>query len=93
MVYKLLYSQTSRDQIRSLHPQIKSLVKSHVQELKENPYVGKGLERELSGYNSLCLKRYRVIYKIDHQHHIVRIHYVGHRKDVYELFREMMEKE
>jgi len=93
IAYKLLYSQTSRDQISSLHPQIKALVKSHVQQLKENPYVGKGLERELSGYYSLRLKRFRVIYKIAHQHHIVRIHFVGHRKDIYELFKEMMEKE
>ncbi len=93
MVYRLLYSQTSRDQVRSLHPQIKSLVKSHVQQLKANPYVGKGLERELSGYYSLVVKRFRIIYEIDHRHHIVRIHYVGHRKDIYELFREMIEKE
>ena len=90
--YKLLYSRTSRDQIRSLHPQVKSLVRSYVQQLKENPYLGKGLERDLSGYYSLRLKRFRVIYNIDPRHHVVRIHYVGHRKDIYELFREMVEK-
>ena len=92
MTYRLLYSQTSRQQIRSLHPQIKPIVKTQIQKLKENPYLGKALEKELSGYYSLIMKRFRVIYKIDHQNHIVQIHYVGHRKDIYELFKEFIAK-
>jgi mRNA interferase RelE/StbE len=90
MTYKLLYSRTSREQIRSLHPQIKSLVKSYVLQLKENPYEGKALERELSGFYSLHLKRFRVIYRIDHQNRTVRIYHVGHRKNIYELFSEIV---
>ncbi len=93
MAYRLLYSETSRDQIRSLHPQIKPIVKPRIQILKENPYVGKVLERELSGYYSLKMRRFRVIYEIDHQNHIVQIHYVGHRKDIYEVFKNFLEKE
>jgi mRNA interferase RelE/StbE len=90
MTYKLLYSRTSREQIRSLHPQIKSLVKPYVLQLKENPYEGKALERELSGFYSLRLKRFRVIYRIDHQNRTVRIYHVGHRKNIYELFSEIV---
>ena len=93
MVFHLLYSKTSQEQIRSLHPRIKQLIKSHIKELKDNPYVGKVLERELSGYYSLRMKRFRVIYEIDHKSHIIRIHYVGHRKDIYEVFKEFLEKE
>ena len=93
MGYRLLYSQTSRKQIRSLHPQIKPIVKSHIQKLKENPCLGKALEKELSGYYSVRMKRFRVIYKIDHQNHIVLVHYVGHRKDIYEVFKEFITKE
>ena len=93
MAYRLLYSQTSRKQIRSLHPQIKPIVESHIQKLKDNPYTGKALERELSGYYSLRMTRLRVIYKIDHQNHIVQIHYVGHRKDIYEAFKDFLAKE
>ena len=93
MVYRLLYSETSREQIKSLHPQIKLTVKSHIKILKDNPYVGKVLERELSGYYSLKMKRFRVIYEIDHQNHIVQIHYVGHRKDIYEVFKNFLTNE
>ena len=93
MAYRLLYSETSREQIQSLHPQIKQKVKSHTKILKDNPYVGKVLERELSGYYSLKMKRFRVIYEIDHQNHIVQIHYVGHRKDIYEVFKNFLTNE
>ena len=93
MAYRLLYSETSREQIKSLHPQIKLTVKSHIKILKDNPYVGKVLERELSGHYSLKTKRFRVIYEIDHQNHIVQIHYVGHRKDIYEVFKNFLTNE
>ena len=93
MAYRLLYSETSRKQIRSLHPHIKLSIKSRIQKLRDNPYSGKPLEKELSGYHSLRTKRFRIIYKIDHPKKIVQIHYVGHRKDVYELFKELLAKE
>ena len=93
MAYRLLYSETSHEQIRSLHPQIKSSIKAHIQKLRDNPYSGKPLEKQLSGYHSLRTKRFRAIYKIDHDKKIVQIHYVGHRKDVYELLRELLSNE
>ncbi|MCK4485128.1 MAG: type II toxin-antitoxin system RelE/ParE family toxin [Desulfobacterales bacterium] len=92
MPYRLMYSQTSRDQIRSLHPHIKPVVKTGIQRLKENPFQGKALEKELSGYYSLATKRFRVIYNIDDQSHVVQIHYVGHRKDIYQLFKQFLAK-
>ena len=93
MPYRLMYSQTSRDQIRSLHPYIKPIVKTGIQELKANPFEGKALEKELSGYYSLSTKRFRVIYDINDQNHVVQIHYVGHRKDIYRLFKEFLSKQ
>jgi mRNA-degrading endonuclease RelE of RelBE toxin-antitoxin system len=92
MYYQLLYSETSRKQIRKLHPKIKSNVKLKIEELKENPFSGKLLEKELSGYLSKQAKRFRIIYKIRDSSQTVEIHYVGHRKDIYELFREAVAK-
>jgi len=93
MSYQLLYSETSRKQIRKLHPQIKPVVKSKIEKLQENPFSGKWLEKELSGYLSMQAKRFRVIYKIRDNDQTVEIHYVGHRKDIYELFREAIAKQ
>lgn len=92
MSYQLVYSETSRKQIRKLHPQIKPVVKSKIEKLRENPFSGKWLEKELSGYLSMRAKRFRVIYKIKDNDLIVEIHYVGHRKDIYELFKEAIAK-
>ena len=92
MSYQLLYSETSRKQIRKLHSQIKPVVKSKIEKLQENPFSGKWLEKELSGYLSLQAKRFRIIYKVRYNDQTVEIHYVGHRKDIYELFREAIAK-
>jgi len=92
MSYRLLYSETSKNQIRKLHPRIKSAVKSKIEKLQENPFSGKWLERELSGYLSMRAKRFRVIYRIKDDDQIIEIHYIGHRKDIYELFKEAIAK-
>lgn len=86
--HRLLYSATSRDQIIKLHPALKPIIRSRLDLLKKEPYSGKKLERELSGYRSLRARRFRIIYKINDANQIVEIHYVGHRRDVYELFAE-----
>ena len=88
MPYQLLYSETSRKQIRKLHPQIKPFVKLKIEKLQKSPFSGKWLEKELSGYLSLQAKRFRVIYKVSDVDQTLEIHYVGHRKDIYELFKE-----
>jgi mRNA interferase RelE/StbE len=88
--YRLIYSETSAKQVKSLHPWLKPLVKKHIEGLKEKPFWGKPLEKELSGFYSLRAKRFRVIYDIDQENQIVRVHYVGPRKDIYELFRQWL---
>ena len=93
MPYQLLYSETSRKQIRKLHPQIKPVVKSKIEMPQEDPYTGKWLEKELSGYLSIQAKRFRVIYKVRDNDQTIEIHYIGHRKDIYELFREEIAKQ
>ena len=90
MSYQLLYSETSKKQIRKPHPQIKRIVKSKIEALHENPFSGKRLEKELSGYLSIPAKRIRIIYKIRDNDQTVEIYYVGHRKDIYELFKEVI---
>ena len=90
--YKLLYSETSRKQIKKLHPNLKSIIKTRLEKIREDPYIGKFLERELSGYASFRTKRYRIIYRILESKKTIQIHYVGHRKDIYELFAEEIRK-
>jgi mRNA interferase RelE/StbE len=88
--YKIIYSETSRRQIRKLHPDLKPLVKSRIEQIPPHPHIGKPLERELAGYLSLRAKRYRIIYKIKEDEWLIEIHHIGHRKDIYELFGEKL---
>jgi mRNA-degrading endonuclease RelE of RelBE toxin-antitoxin system len=89
--YRLLYAENVRKQIAHLHPEIKAVVRSRLRQLSIDPYLGKQLERDLEGYFSLRAKRFRIIYKIRHVESALEIHHVGHRRDVYEILREMGE--
>lgn len=90
--FRLLYSETCRRQVRTLSPGIKALVKAKIEEIARDPGIGKRLERELSGYLSCRAKRYRILFKLREEERTVEIHYVGHRKDIYELFGEQIRK-
>ena len=88
--FRLVYSETSHAQVKKLHPRLKPIIKSKIEQLSSNPFIGKVLQRELSGYLSYRAKRYRIIYKIREDTETIEIHYVGHRRDIYELFGDRL---
>ena len=92
MPYQLLYSKTSRDQIKKLHPDIKSIIRDRVKTITKNPYIGKKLERDLSGYFSFRARRFRIIYKVREENQIIEVHYIGHRRDIYDLLKEKFDR-
>jgi mRNA-degrading endonuclease RelE of RelBE toxin-antitoxin system len=88
--FRLIYSETSRKQIKKLHSYLKPIVKAKIERISANPLIGKLLEKELSGYLSLRAKRYRIIYKVKEDTKTIEIHYIGHRRDIYEIFGEQL---
>jgi mRNA interferase RelE/StbE len=92
MPYRIVYSDTSGRIIRRLHPSLKPLIRQKIEALQENPFLGKALERELTGYYSLKSKKYRVIYRLDHPGEIIQVHYLGYRKDIYDIVRKLIEE-
>ena len=90
--YSLVYAAACRRQILRLPPVLKPLVKRAIEQLAQEPHTGRRLERELAGYLSLRAKRYRVIYRVDESTRTVEIRYVGHRRDIYEVFTEEIRK-
>jgi mRNA-degrading endonuclease RelE of RelBE toxin-antitoxin system len=93
MPYRIVYSETAGIFIRRLHPSIKPLIRQKIEDLRDNPFLGKTLERELTGYYSMKSKKYRVIYRMDHPGKTIQIHYVGYRKDIYDIFRQLLEEQ
>ena len=88
--FKLIYAETSLKQIKKLHPYLKPLIKAKIEQISSEPYIGKLLEKELSGYLSFRAKRYRIIYKVEEDTKTIEIHYIGHRRDIYEIFGEQL---
>lgn len=70
--------------------ELKNLSKTHqlsighiLEELKDDPFIGKPLTRELTNRFSYRIGVYRIIYKINKNDKIVYILTVGHRSTVY----------
>ena len=78
--------------ISHLHPEIKKIIKDALKTLQQNPYSGDDLQEELSGFKSFKPKRYRILYAVDDENKTLQIYYVGHRRDVYDHFRILLEK-
>jgi mRNA interferase RelE/StbE len=87
---RLKFTPEAARLIAKLHPEGKKLIKSGLDELRQNPFLGDDLQQELSGLKSLKIKRYRVLYAIDEEGKVIQVYYVGHRRDVYEQFRDLL---
>ena len=60
--------------------------------LRTGPYTGDDLQEELAEFKSLKPKRFRIVYTVDDDHQMVKVYYVGHRRDVYDQFRLLLNK-
>ena len=87
---RLQFTPEAARLLAKLHPEAKKLIKSGLDELRQNPYLGDDLQEELSGFKSYKIKRYRVLYAVNEEEQVIRVYYVGHRKDVYEQFRDLL---
>jgi len=90
--YSIRFTPEAARLLSTLHPDNKKLIKATLHELKKNPYLGDELQEELFSFRSLKPKRYRIIYNVDDEKKIIKIFYIGHRRDVYEKFRLLLYK-
>lgn len=90
MSYSVRLTKTVADKVTNLHPVIKKKLRSAVNEVAANPYAGKELQEELSGYLSYRFNRYRIIYQVSEDAKTITVVMFGHRRDVYELFVELV---
>jgi len=84
MTYQVKLTLSANNAARTLNPEIKRAAKAALKELGENPYIGKELQAELSGFRSYRFMRYRIIYKIDTENKHLIVWAIGHRRDIYE---------
>jgi mRNA interferase RelE/StbE len=90
--YRVRYTPVAAESIRHLHPTVKQAIREAIRALASDPFRGHPLTLELTGFRSLRISRYRVIYRIQEAERTVEIHLAGVRKDIYEVFREFLER-
>ena len=88
--WKMRFTPESSQFVSKLHPEKKKLIKQALTELRQNPYMGKNLHEELSGFKSLRLRQYRIIYNIDEENKFIQVYHIGQRRDVYEQLKRLL---
>ena len=70
-------------QLRKLHRKDQRRIAACIDELAHDPYLGKRLEGSLSGYWSIRVWPYRIIYTIEKKIVTVTVVAIGDKKDAY----------
>jgi len=90
--YRIRFTPEAAQGISRLHPEHKKIIRSALDRLRSDPFSGDDLQGELSEFKSVKPRRFRIIYRVDENHGLVQVLYVGHRRDVYEQFRRFLIK-
>ncbi len=84
MPYQVIITESAQKSLRKLDKKIRDNIFNKLESLKENPHIGKLLSANLSGFWSLRVRDYRVIYQIKNNELIILVIGIGHRKNVYD---------
>lgn len=83
-MYQLIISPQAKKELKKIKKSYEMAIKFAVEDIKENPDLGKQLSRNLTGKFSYRVGVYRIIYKVDKQNKVVNILSAGHRGTVYD---------
>ncbi|MBN1761700.1 MAG: type II toxin-antitoxin system RelE/ParE family toxin [Methanomicrobia archaeon] len=79
---RVIYTEEfKRDVQKVKDKKIQDRIKKIVQKLKDNPEIGKQLRYDLSGFRSIRLHPFRMLYEI--RDDLIILHKFEHRKRVY----------
>lgn len=83
-MYLLIISPRAHKELRKIKKIYQYPVKLAIEELKEDPFLGKPLTRDLTGKYTCKVGGYRIIYKVNKIDKIVNIFSAGHRSKIYD---------
>ena len=75
--------------IRSLHPALKKRIHKALDQIRTQPGDGKPLRRELEGYRSFRVGKFRIIYRVTVKE--IEVVAVGPRRIIYDETARLME--
>lgn len=82
-MFKVKVAPRAKKELKEIKIQYKFAISVIINDLKEDPYIGKPLNRNLIGKYSYRVGVYRIIYRINLKENLVEIISAGHRSVVY----------
>ncbi len=82
-MYKIIISPQAKKELKKLKEFDEFAIKLAIEEIREDPFIGKPLSRDLIGRLSYRVGGYRIIYKINEKDRIVNVLSAGHRGTIY----------
>lgn len=83
-MYTIIISPRAQKRLKAIPKFYKRAIQEALNEIKEDPFAGKSLRRELTGRFSYRVGVYRIIYKINKKDKIIDIFSADHQATVYE---------
>ena len=82
-MYKLLISSKAERQLKKIPKDHKRAILEALADIKEEPFLGKPLTRNLTGRLSYRVGVYRIVYRIKVKDNTIEVLTAGHRSVVY----------
>lgn len=82
-LYEVRVSVLAKKQLKQFSKGHRQAILEVLRELREDPFFGKPLTRELTGKFNLRVGVYRIIYKVNIKDHVVNVSAFDHRGKVY----------
>jgi len=82
-MFKVEITSGAKKELKRISRLHKQAIALAIEEIRDDPTIGKPLTRELTGRYSYRVGVYRIIYKINSEDKIVYILTAGHRAKVY----------
>lgn len=83
-MYQLKLTGRAKKELKNIKKIYEVAINFALEEIKEDPFAGKPLARELTGKYSYKIDTYRIVYKISKKDKKIYILTAGHRAKVYE---------
>lgn len=84
MKWRLVIAPKVQSAFRSFPPETKQYIRQALEEIADDPQIGKPLRDELEGLYSFRAKKFRIVYRIQHRTITVVVIGIGRRETIYE---------
>lgn len=82
-MFRLKLTAKAKRELKKISRNHKEATAAMLEDIKDDPNIGKPLTRELTGRKSVRVGVYRIIYKVNKKDKIITIITAGHRGKVY----------